>query len=218
MEKVKVKICGIKSFLDIEYINAAKPDFIGYVFAKSKRQITINQARQFSKILKEDIIPVGVFVDEDINNIKYLCDNKIIKYIQLHGSEENTYIERLKKLVSVPIIKGIRYTDKFDFKNIDLADYYLIDGSNPGSGIGFNWDNIDCSQIDKPFFVAGGINYTNVIEAINKMNPFAIDISSGVEVNGQKDKEKIEEIIRKIKQKKLLRHGGKGEKNSQAWR
>lgn len=194
---MKIKICGLFQNVDIDYVNEALPDYIGFVFAKSKRQVSYDQAKIMSSKLDKRIKAVGVFVDASINEIVKLVNNQIIDLVQLHGDEGIDYIEQLKAKINVPIIKAIKMTPETDFgKNIFPVDYYLLDSAISGSGKTFDWSLI--KKLDKPFFLAGGIDSGNLDDAI-KINAYAIDVSSGVETNGIKDSNKINEIVRRIK-------------------
>lgn len=193
---MKIKICGLVRKEDIEYVNNSRPDYVGFVFAKSKRQVTCQQAGELKKLLSRDIKAIGVFVDENIDEITYLVENHIIDGVQLHGNENQQYIQELRKKIHCPIIKAIRVKDKPMIFNHYDVDYYLLDSSKPGSGQTFDWQQI--KQLDKPFFLAGGINLYNIDEAM-KISRFGIDVSSGVESDGKKDPIKIEEIVRRVK-------------------
>ncbi|MGE4215282.1 MAG: phosphoribosylanthranilate isomerase, partial [Anaerotignaceae bacterium] len=194
----KIKICGIHRPQDIDFVNEAKPDFIGFVFyEKSHRNITPSQAKNLKAILSNEIQSVGVFVDEDKEFIAKLANENTIDLIQLHGNEDSEYITELKELTNKPIIKAIQIQTPEDLGKIETsfnsdADYVMFD-SGKGSGQMFNWSI--AGETDKPIFVAGGLNAENVVDAIEIFKPFAIDISSGVETNKVKDKEKIVEIV-----------------------
>lgn len=193
---MKIKICGLFRQEDIGYVNQAKPDFIGFVFAKSKRQVTYQQAKELKEHLDKGIQVVGVFVDESIDYIIRLVNDGIIDIIQLHGHENHEYIQELKKVIHCPMIKAIKITDeKTEFEDYDV-DYYLLDGKQPGSGQTFDWHLIQ--EMDRPFFLAGGIDLSNIDEAL-KISCFGIDVSSGVETNGIKDQLKIEKIVRRVR-------------------
>jgi phosphoribosylanthranilate isomerase len=200
----KIKICGLTNLNDINYANEAMPDFIGFVFAKSKRQIDFNLANELKKNLSPNIKAVGVFVNEKIDIIKALCDNSIIDIVQLHGDENQEYIKILKTKISKPIIKAIRVEN--NIKDVSFnTDYILFDTFNKnqygGSGESFNWNLV--KNYEKPFFLAGGLNIGNIENAIKIANPYCVDISSGVETNGIKDKNKILELVRKVRSMKL---------------
>lgn len=193
---MKIKICGIKRKQDIAYVNLYKPDYIGFVFADSSRKITFDQARQFKALLDNNICAVGVFVDAAIDDIIALAREGTIDMIQLHGHEDQQYINSLKKRTSKPIIKAIKIIDETSFNIQYDTDYYLLDGKRAGSGQSFDWSLIQ--SLDKPIFLAGGICLKNIDKAL-KQNVYALDISSGVETEGIKDCYKIGEIMRRIK-------------------
>lgn len=201
---MKIKICGLTSLNDITYVNEALPDFIGFIFAKSsKRKVTINEAIEMKKLSDKRIKSVGVFVNEDIKTVADISLKGIINLIQLHGDEDNGYIKEIKKITSLPVIKAFK-ADKINENEINssLCDYVLID-SNDGNSFGgtgktFNWGIIP-RNIKKPLFLAGGLNYNNVDKAIKIISPYCLDINSGVETNGIKDREKILNIVNKIK-------------------
>lgn len=197
---MKIKICGLSRACDIDFVNEAMPDYIGFVFAKSKRQVTKDKAEELKRLLNRGIITVGVFVNEKIDFIKRLYDDNIIEIIQLHGFESEEYIKAVKDKTGAQIIKAIRVTENGLCKDFDntAADYLLLDNGAGGTGEAFDWQLID-KRINKPFFLAGGLNINNVNTAINIARPFAVDISSGVESNGFKDKNKILEIVGRIR-------------------
>lgn len=199
----KLKICGIKRPEDAEYLNEFKPDFAGFVFAGSKRKIGFETAKALRKILNPEIKTVGVFVNADIDFIRNLADEKIISFVQLHGDEDNGYIRELRAVCSLPIIKAQRIVSWDDIRDYD-SDYYLFDtkrtGEYGGTGESFDWSVL--GDVEKPFFLAGGINLSNLDEALKmaaEKNAFALDISSGVETDGQKDKLKIQETVRRVR-------------------
>ena len=194
---VKIKICGIKRLEDIEIVNKYKPDFIGFVFADSKRKVTPNLARQMKQNLDDSIQSVGVFVDAAIDEILEIHEQGIIDMAQLHGSESEDYIDELKKKSNnqLKIINAIEMDDEKDLLEYDnsTADYLLLD-SGKGSGKTFDWRLIR-KDLKKEFFLAGGLNYQNISRAINEFDPYAIDLSSSVETNGYKDELKIKKVM-----------------------
>ncbi len=197
---VKIKICGIKRLEDIEMVNRYKPDYIGFVFADSKRKVSHDLAKELRNNLDSDIIPVGVFVDSPQVEILKLFDDRIIEIAQLHGSESEQYILDLKKKTNgeLKIINAIEMTQEIDLLeyNDSSSDYLLLD-SGKGSGKTFDWSLIR-KDIKKEFFLAGGLNSENVAPAINEFNPYAIDLSSSLETDGFKDENKIKEIMEVI--------------------
>ncbi|MCL2141560.1 MAG: phosphoribosylanthranilate isomerase [Methanimicrococcus sp.] len=180
---------------DIEAVNAFSPDYIGFVFAKSPRRVTPDQAADLRKRLSPNIIPVGVFVNEPIDSIMELIRSDVIEIIQLHGNETEEYVEKMKEMCENPIIKAVSVTAAGDVQRWEntCADYLLLDNKTGGTGESFDLRLIGNTK--KPFFLAGGLNVENIEAAIQKTNPFAVDISSGVETDGLKDGEKIEKII-----------------------
>lgn len=202
----KIKICGLKRLEDINYVNELLPEYIGFVFAKSKRQIDIKSAWNLKNKLSHIIKPVGVFVNEDKNFIKKLSDEKIIELVQLHGDEDKDYIISLKKMIEIPIIKAIRVRNEQDIISAQKlpCDYLLLDtfveNEAGGSGRAFNHEIIP--PLIKPFFLAGGLNPQNVNTAIDIASPYAVDVSSGVEETGVKSMLLIKEFIDNIREKR----------------
>ena len=192
---MQIKICGLFRDQDIEFINEAHPDYAGFVFAESKRQVSPALAQYLRFRLADDIVPVGVFVNAPINDIAALFHNGVISIAQLHGDEDEGYISYLKKKCfnnkssQLKVIKTIK-TDMFKrLPKTTEADYFLLD-SGAGSGKAFNWEFLKSIKTEKPWFLAGGVNIDNIEQAI-KFNPFAVDVSSGAETNGIKDRKKI---------------------------
>lgn len=198
---VKIKICGIRRLKDIEIVNKYKPDYIGFVFADSKRKVSHTLALELKRNLSPDITSVGVFVDEDIDGITRLFEEGIIDMAQLHGCESEEYIRTLKERTNseLKIINAIEMSGEKDLDEYDksIADFLLLD-SGKGSGRTFDWRLIR-KDLNKEFFLAGGINKSNIMEAIEEFNPFAIDLSSSLETDGFKDENKIKEIMEVIK-------------------
>lgn len=182
-----IKICGIKRLEDIEYVNELKPDYIGFVFAKSKRQIDIYKAIELKDHLDSKIKVVGVFRNDNIDLIKEVLSYNIIDLIQLHGDESDDYIKEIKKITNKPIIKA--------YRDSEYAKYSLYDSIDPGQGIEFDYKSV---KSHKQYFLAGGINISNIDEAL-KQNPYCIDVSSGVETDGIKDYYKMKELIKRCK-------------------
>lgn len=197
----KVKICGLSRFEDILIVNKYKPDYVGFVFAESRRKVTKEQAKSFIESLDKSIIPVGIFVDENLENVIKIAKECNLKGVQLHGNEDNFYISALKeRLPDVIIIKAIKIIDETSvFKaNEYNADYILFDSVSGGSGLTFDWKLI--KDYKKEYFLAGGLTLENINSALVKLNPFTVDVSSGVETNGFKDEEKIKDFILRVKE------------------
>ena len=197
---VKVKICGIRRMEDIEIVNRYKPDYIGFVFADSKRRVSHDLAYELKLNLDSDIISVGVFVDASLDEILKLFDEGVIEMAQLHGSESDEYILTLKEKTNseLKIIKAIEMSEDVDLLeyNNSYADYLLLD-SGKGSGKTFDWSLIE-SDLNKEFFLAGGLDISNISDAIKEFDPYAIDLSSSLEVDGFKDESKIKELMEAI--------------------
>ena len=197
---VKIKICGLKRMEDIEIVNKYKPDYIGFVFADSKRKVSYNLARKMKQNLDPSIKSVGVFVDADIDEILNLYNDGIIDFAQLHGRESEDYIKKLRQKSNchLKIINSIEMSDKTDLLKYynSMADYLLLD-SGKGSGKTFDWQLIR-NDLKKEFFLAGGLNTDNISLAIKDVNPFAVDLSSSLETDGYKDEIKIKKLMEAI--------------------
>ena len=192
----KIKICGLKRREDIEYVNKYQPDYIGFVFAGKKRKLTYDQVVDLKKYLTSSIQVVGVFVNEDISFVEKLVKEHVIDLVQLHGQEDQKYIQALKEKVDVSIIKAIQIKNEDSFNEHYDVDYYLYDHGTGGTGESFDWSML--KEVDKPVFLAGGINLLNIDDALKK-NVYALDVSSGVETDGFKDEKKIKKIVRRVR-------------------
>ena len=198
----KIKICGLTRTEDIEMVNEFLPDYIGFVFAKSRRQVSAEQAKKLKNKLRPAIKAVGVFVNEKPENIAEIANQGIIDLIQIHGDEDAAYCAQLRKLTQAPIIKVVRVEREDDFAGIEEfdCDYYLFDTLSSkeygGTGKAFDHSLLYNKEIKKPFFVAGGLNQDNVAAVIEVIKPFGVDTSGGVETDGIKDANKIKEFIK----------------------
>ena len=195
----KIKICGLSRKCDIEAANELKPEYIGFVFVrKSKRYVSFEQAKELKTILNTAIKAVGVFVDESVENIVKLLDHRVIDIVQLHGNEDEDYIKELRRFTDKPIIKAfcIKREEDVIKANESTADYVLLD-AGMGSGNVFDWMLIN--KINRPYFLAGGLSLENAGRAIELLNPYALDVSSGVEKNGLKDKGKMAAFVDAIR-------------------
>ncbi len=185
---MKIKICGLYRNEDIDFANEALPDYIGFVlnFPKSHRNITLDKAEELKKRLDPKIKAVGVFVDADFDYIGQAAERKIIDIIQLHGNETEDYIRELKTRLSLPVIKSVEVGGE-EIRTFG-ADFLLLDS---GKGTGKQFDRSLIRQVPTvPFFIAGGITPENICETA-KYSPFGVDISSGVETDGKKDRKKM---------------------------
>ena len=222
---VKVKICGITSEEEINYLNSVKPAYAGFVFAQSKRKINKDKAQKLCSNLLPNIKKVGVFRNQSIEEILEILNKVKLDVIQLHGIENIDFIRKMRektddsieiwKAVSIDSIDKIKtYSrEKWSYNHTDLTykkliDKYLIDGQNPGSGKSYSLDTLkkylnkksDCVD----FFLAGGITPENVKKKVLEIKPYGIDVSSGVEdidEKGQRKKsvDKIKKLMKEIK-------------------
>lgn len=200
----KIKMCGLSRHCDIDYANEIMPEYIGFVFAKkSKRYVLPEKAFELRQNLDKNIIPVGVFVDSDINFVAELVNKKIIDIVQLHGSEDDNYIESLRKLVSVPIIQAFTIGKTEDIQKAEKspAEYILLD-SGKGSGKTFNHSLI--MDLKRPYFLAGGLTPENVREIAQILKPYAVDASSSLETAGYKDVNKMRVFADALRRKDLI--------------
>ena len=193
----KIKICGLSRTADIETANQIQPDYIGFVFApKSKRYVSFETARILKSKLHSDIRTVGVFVNENIDNILLSLDS--IDVIQLHGNENDEYIRKLRTVTDKPIIQAFVIKSEEDVCSAEksLADFILLDGGK-GDGKTFNWNFL--TAIQRPYFLAGGLDTENVAQAVRYLHPYAVDVSTGVETDGRKDNKKMTAFVHAVR-------------------
>ena len=186
-----IKMCGLSRECDIQAVNQIKPEYIGFVFwAKSKRYISPEKALKLKKLLDKNIKAVGVFVDESIEKVAELLEKGIIDIAQLHGNETEDDIKNLRELTEKPVIQAFRVRSLNDVEKAvkSTADMILLD-AGMGDGNVFDWSLI--RDIKRPYFLAGGLNCENIAEAVKKMKPYAVDVSSGIETDGLKDMKKM---------------------------
>lgn len=239
MEKkmTRIKICGLKRPEDVEYVNQYLPDYAGFVFAGSKRKVTDEQAEKLSRKLDERIIPVGVFVNEPAEHIVNLVKKGIIRVVQLHGDEDETYILKLRKMLkgtdkepdnrvenvidgsgesgeksgeqnreeTIKIIKAVRVQSREEILEAAklLCDYLLLDTwqKDTYGGCGKQFDKaLIPSKLSVPYFLAGGLSAENVQKNIKICHPYAVDVSSAVETDENKDRKKIQEFIERVRE------------------
>lgn len=197
----KIKVCGLSRMADIEIVNKYKPDYVGFVFAKSKRQVSKERAKELIRKLNGDIKTVGVFVNSEIEVIKDTAEVAGLDVIQLHGDESEEYTEKLRECTDCEIWQAVRVLNSGDIKKIIScrADKILLDkykgDSYGGSGEKFEWESFGKSDMPKNIILAGGLDGNNVIDGIKVFMPYAVDVSSGVETDGIKDENKIREFI-----------------------
>jgi phosphoribosylanthranilate isomerase len=202
----RIKICGLFRDDDISFANDAGPDYTGFVFAESKRQVSLARAAKLRERLRDNIVPVGVFVNASPDDIVNLYRDGVIGIAQLHGDEDGKYISALKQYTAtdvsnpVPVIKAVRVNSREDILMVAAsgADYLLLDHGAGGTGKSFDWALLKTGdffgRLPVPCFLAGGIDRYNIKEALG-FKPFGIDISSGTETGGIKDRDKMIRLV-----------------------
>lgn len=197
----EIKLCGMKRPVDIQAANALKPEYIGFVFApKSKRCVSAEQAAELKRGLDPAITAVGVFVNEAPETVARLLDLGIIDMAQLHGKEDAAYIACLRDLTDKPLIRAFRIREKADLAAAEscTADRILLD-AGAGDGVSFDWSLL--SGFSRPYFLAGGLDPENVRRAVDRLHPFAVDVSSGIETDGLKDPAKMAAFVSVVRRK-----------------
>ena len=190
----KVKICGLSTKEAVKTAVSAGADYIGFVFAPSKRQVTVEQAAELTEIIPANVKKVGVFVSPSRAELLEAIDKVGLDFVQVHGQVVDKLFENLPcgSIQAVQVDEGGHVPDS-------RADYLLFDAPVAGSGQTFDWGRLDTTGLAQPFFIAGGLNEDNVARAIQHFTPYAVDVSSGVETDGQKDHEKIRRFIERVK-------------------
>lgn len=200
----KIKLCGLTRPEDITAANALEPDFVGFVFApKSRRYVTGEQARTLRKQLSSTIQAVGVFVDEEPEQVAALLEERIIDLAQLHGREDEGYLEQLRALTEKPIIQAFQIKTPNDLERAQAssADYILLD-SGAGTGTTFDWGLL--TSVRRPYFLAGGLGPDNVVQAIRTLHPWGVDVSSGIETGGVKDFHKMAAFVAAVRKEEKV--------------
>ena len=190
----KVKICGLSTKEAVKAAVSAGADYIGFVFAPSKRQVTLEQAAELAKFIPSHIQKVGVFVSPSRAELLEAIDKVGLDFVQVHGQ----VVDKLFENLPCGSIQAVQVDGNGHVPN-SQADYLLFDAPVAGSGQTFDWGRLDTTKLAQPFFIAGGLNEDNVARAIQHFSPFAVDVSSGVETDGQKDHEKIRRFIERVK-------------------
>ena len=201
----KIKLCGLSRPCDIEAANACRPDYIGFVFAPdSRRYVTPEQAARLKELLAPGILAVGVFVREDPAQIADLLQAGIIHMTQLHGSEDEAYIRRLRALTDRPILQAFRIRTSQDLAaaQASTADGVLLD-SGAGGGTLLDWNL--ARHMKRPYYLAGGLTPENVARAVKTLHPYGVDVSSGIETKGHKDSRKMEAFVSALRSQSFLR-------------
>ena len=190
----KVKICGLTTKEAVETAVSAGADYIGFVFAPSKRQVTLEKATELAKLIPAGVKKVGVFVSPSRAELLEAIEKVGLDLVQLHGQVADDLFEDLP-CASIQAVQ----VDGNGHVPHSRADYLLFDAPVAGSGKTFDWGQLDTSGLAQPFFIAGGLKEDNVAKAIQHFTPYAVDVSSGVETDGQKDHEKIRRFIERVK-------------------
>lgn len=190
----KVKICGLSNIEAVKTAVSAGADYIGFVFAPSKRQVTLEQAAELAKFIPSHIQKVGVFVSPGRAELLEAVDKVGLDFVQVHGQ----VVDKLFENLPCGSIQAVQVDEGGHVPN-SQADYLLFDAPVAGSGQTFDWGQLDTTELAQPFFIAGGLNEDNVARAIQHFSPYAVDVSSGVETDGQKDHEKIRRFIERAK-------------------
>ena len=203
----KIKICGLRRREDILAVNEAKPDYCGFIieFPRSFRSVTADQVRALVKELNSEIQPVGVFVNAPMELVRELLDEGTLALAQLHGQEDESYIRKLKTYTDRPVIRAFSIKTAEDIEKAlqSPADYILLDQGGGGTGKNFDWSLIP--EIQRPFFLAGGIGATNLEQAIQEIHPYAVDLSSSVETEKWKDPVKIRQVVDIVREMKEIK-------------
>ena len=200
----KIKLCGLTRPEDITAANALEPDFVGFVFSpKSRRCVTAEQARALRSQLSPAIQAVGVFVDEEPERVAALLEAGIIDLAQLHGREDEGYLERLRALTEKPILQAFQIKTAEDLMRTQSssADYILLD-SGAGTGTTFDWGLL--TSVRRPYFLAGGLGPDNVAQAIGFLHPWGVDVSSGIETGGVKDFKKMAAFVAAVRKEEKV--------------
>lgn len=189
----KIKICGLSRRCDIDYVNEARPDWCGFIinFPKSHRNVTPDQVRILRAGLDSAVTPVGVFVDQPVETVAELLNSGTVSMAQLHGHEDESYITALRALApGHPVWKAfkVRSADDLEAANASTADLVILDNGY-GTGQTFDWSL--AGGVTRPYLLAGGLNPDNIPAAIGTLHPYGLDLSSGVETDKVKDREKI---------------------------
>ena len=195
----RIKMCGLRRMEDIEAVNEVRPEYIGFVFFPgSRRYIAAAAAGKLREKLNPEIRAVGVFVDEDPETVAALLEDGTIDIAQLHGHEDERWLEDLRRLTGRPLIRAFRVRSGEDIRlaQSSSADGILLD-AGAGDGRTFDWSFLQGMR--RPYFLAGGLDPENVSRAVRELKPFAVDVSSGIETGGCKDVNKMRAFVRAVR-------------------
>lgn len=190
---VKVKLCGLMTKEAVEEAVRLQVDYIGFVFAESKRRISPEQARELAALVPQSIQLVGVFLHPTLATIEEVLSVVDLDLIQIHGNwDDNCPLPR-------PLIRAVKASQLESVAVSEQADYLLIDADQAGSGQVFDWESVATDRLLQPFFVAGGLTPENVSQAIDYFTPYAVDVSSGIETDGKKDLQKMRAFVERTR-------------------
>ena len=195
-----VKFCGLQMEEDIRAVNGLMPDMVGFILDKSRRRyVSPDRLCELRSMLDPKIKAVGVFVDEDIDQVEKLLKEGLIDIAQLHGKETPEYIRELKRRTGAEVIKAFAVRNERDIIEAtdSPADLVLLDSQGGGTGEAFEWGML--TPVQRPFILAGGLNAGNVNEAIEMIDPYGVDVSSGIETDGVKDRNKMEAFMAAVR-------------------
>ena len=198
----RIKLCGLTRPEDIAAANALKPEYIGFVFAaKSKRAVSREMAAELKARLSPEIQAVGVFVNEAPETVAELLNADIIDIAQLHGQEQEdeSYIQTLRTLTNKPLIQAFRVDGPASLAKAEKspADFILLDSGAGGTGTTFDWTLLE--KFERPYFLAGGLGPDTVGDAVKRLHPYAVDVSSGIETAGKKDEQKMAAFVAAVR-------------------
>jgi len=203
---VRIKICGLTRRRDAEIVNEALPDYVGFVFAESRRRVSYGAAQELKKRLDGRIMTAGVFVNAKLMDIERAAADGVIDLVQLHGDEDAGYVAETKRKTGLPVIKAVRVKSREQILAAQRlpCDYLLLDAFDESAygGTGRTFDYALIPKLEKPFFLAGGLNADNIGRAL-AAGPYGVDISGGVETDGVKDAAKIREIIMRVREERV---------------
>lgn len=196
MGETKIKLCGIFRQEDVPLVNAARPDYCGFIlnFPKSHRNLTLEQAAQLAERIDPNILRVGVFVNQPVETVVEALKSGVIHIAQLHGGEGAAEITAIQRATGKPVWKAfqVRGSEDLERAKASPGDLVLLDNGY-GTGRAFNWTLV--GEVGRPFALAGGLTPENIPDAIAKLHPEVLDLSSGVETNSVKDGDKMRRAV-----------------------
>lgn len=205
---MRIKMCGLRKPDEIIYANECLPDYIGFVFAESRRKVSGEEAKKLGEQLDPLVKKVGVFVNEPLRSLISISEEAGLDIIQLHGDEDDEYIREVRHKTGKEIWKAVRVRTAKDIQAAQElpTDKLLLDSfseeSYGGTGKVMDFAVLDQAEIRKPYFIAGGLTVDNLPVILRNTEPYGIDISSGIETGGVKDREKMRKVIQLCKRRK----------------